>query len=234
MVCIQYFLNPIFKLIGLSVFKFTTIMGLLIACSYIFIFLFLKNVVKNKAIVFFAFITFVYMGSTLIWFNGEEAYYQYLPLRVFFPTMILFLSSIYIKNKSKYIYYIASFFSSIAIFWNFDSGLITFISFLLCMCFTEFELNYSKKIFILKKIFLHIVKSLLMLLFVMFAIKGIYFLIYGDSPNFGNLISTFVVFSHYGFTMLPMPKLHMWNLVLLVYLIGLVISITGIIKQKNF
>ncbi len=229
-----FFLNPIFKLIGLTVFKFTVVMGFLKICSYFFIFLFLRNIIKNRVIVYFGFMAFLYFGNLFfqLMFGYTITYFQYMPIRVFFPSLILFLSSLYIKNRSKYLYYFSLLISSVALLWNFDSGIIVFISYILFICFVEFDLNNSIKQ-IVSKIISHLFKSFFIFISVLLTIGMIYFFTYGQYPDFTELFSTFIAFSSVGFFMLPMPLLHMWNFIIFGYSAGLLLSVAAVINKKN-
>lgn len=92
MVCILIFLEPIFKIIGLSVFKFSIFMSLLSGASFLCLYLSIRKVIANQFLGFLGFLTTVYF-NLLIYVNGwnNEPYYQFLPLRFFFPCLITYL-----------------------------------------------------------------------------------------------------------------------------------------------
>jgi hypothetical protein len=58
-----YFLNIIFKIIGLGVLKYSIVFCILIALSYLLILFFLKNTVNNKFLVFLGITSVIYLPN---------------------------------------------------------------------------------------------------------------------------------------------------------------------------
>lgn len=229
-----YFLNVIFKITGLSVLKCSIVFCTLITLSYLIILFFLKNTVNNKFPVFLGFISVVYLPtlSPLLFGvglqNPVDPYYQYLPLRYLFPCLLLLVSSSYIKNKKNY-YFLSSIICSLSILWNFDTGLIITISWLLLNFYSEFKNKGAKTI--LKNILRHIIKisAVMMVTILIFCLYV--FICYGRIMDLSLLYQTFIIFSEFGFGMLPMPLIHPWNILVLTYIIGIGISIRALIKK---
>jgi len=228
-----HFLNPIFKLIGLNTLNFSLLMGLLLVYSYIMILFFLKNAVNNKLLMFMGFSSFVFMGHLCSQLPGAYPvhYFQYIPIRYVFPCTLLFLSVLYIKNRSALLYYASFVIYSIAVLWNPDTGIITILSWFFLLCYLEMK-NKNRYI-ALRNILFHGT----MLLFIFFATLFVYsmliYLFYGGFPDIPQLFSTIPLFYSLGYFMLPMPIFHAWNLVLLAYAVGLMIAISSIINNKT-
>ena len=217
------FLNPIFKLIGLNILSVTSLMGLLIALNYLFIFLFLNRMVKNKVILLLGFSTvvlyFLYStGSSYI----SYPYFQYYPIRTFFPALLLLLSSVYFKNKNKILYYLLFIISSVAILWNFDSGIMVFASWMLAVIYLE-GTNLNKKIMI-KNIFLHVVTGAASVGLVVASYFAYAFLRSGYMPDW-SLFSQHQGLFYNGLMSIAMPFPHVWILVVFLLLSGLLLSV---------
>lgn len=214
------FLEPVFKWFGLSILSVTALMGVLLSLSFLFIFLFLRRLVKNNIILLLGFSTIViYLldGSA-----NPYPYFQYWPIRTFFPCLLLLLASVYLESKNKIIYFILFIISALSILWNFDSGIMVFISWILVLIYTE-ALNGDKKIMI-KSIVRHLFFGALALTVVFAGFAGYTFLRSGHVPN---LVMFFLYQKMFydGFMMIAMPFPHVWILVMLVFLSGLLLSI---------
>jgi hypothetical protein len=224
-----YLLNPYFKLFGLNGLSFSIIMGLLMGFSYVFLFLFMKRIIKNKNILFLSFTTLFFLGYLSFKIITQDYYFQYHPLRFFFPCLLLYLSSLYLENKSRIIYYLAYVLSSIAILWNIDSGIIVFFSFFLVNCFLEINKRD------LKQKVIGITRQILTALIILTATIGVFLLIiklfYGIYPDLSGMFAM-VDLAKMGFAMLPMPIIHPWNLTILIYISGLLYAASAFINKK--
>jgi hypothetical protein len=214
------FLEPIFNIVGLSVLSVTSVMGVLLSLSFLFIFFFLNRIIKNKIILLLGFSTIVvYLldGSA-----NPYPYFQYWPIRTFFPCLLLLLSSIYFKGRNKMLYYALFIISALSILWNFDSGIMVFISWMLVLMYLEMY-NTNKKVMI-TKIIRHIVTGIVSLGLV-FAGYWVYsFLRSGQLPDL-SLFFQYQKLFYEGFMMIALPFPHVWIVVVLIFLAGLLLSI---------
>ena len=230
-----YFVNPIFKIIGLSVLKCSIVFCVLIAASFLLILFFLKNTVNNKLLVLLGFTSVVFLPNLskqlfdLKLYGQTMPYYAYLPIRYLFPCLLLFVSSLYVKNKSKYLYIISSVICSLALLWNFETGLVTTLSWMLLNFYSEFEQNNVYIVF--KNILWHIIKISSVVIITVLFFGFCVFIFYGRILNPGVSLKTLIIFSNLNFGMLPMPLLHPWNILVLTYVVGIGISIRAIIEK---
>lgn len=231
-----YFLNFIFKIIGLSVLKCSIVFCVGIALSFFLILLFLKNTVDNKLLVFLGLTSVVFLpGLSRQLFNftlvGQAIpYYAYLPIRYLFPCLLFFVSALYIKNKKNYLYILSSIICSLALLWNFETGLVTALSWIMLNFYSELE---QKKVSLfLKNILMHAVKifSVIIITFLLFYLCV--FIFYGRILNLSALLNALKIFSKYYFGMLPMPLLHPWNIMILAYIVGMGISVRAMIEKN--
>jgi hypothetical protein len=231
-----YFLNIIFKILGLSVVKCSIVFCVLIALSYLLILFFLKNTVHNKLLVFLGFISAVYLPNLSVQlfyvaelFGRVEPYYGYLPLRYLFPCLLLFVSALYIKYKNKKLYVLSSSICSLSLLWNFDTGVVTTLSWMLLNFYSEFEEKNVKAI--LKNSLWHVIKISSVIIITISFFCLYVFLWYGRILNLSVLVQTLFVFSELGFNMVPMPLIHPWNILALTYITGMGISIRAMIEK---
>ncbi len=224
------FLEVIFKIVNFSVLSFTVVMGILVGCSYLFIYLFLRRVVKNKLVLFLGFLITVFYFFE----NGivQNRYFSYSPIRIFFPCLVLLLVSFYFKNRIKKLYYSIYLLSVLAILWNLDSGFVVFVAWVSTLCFSELY-NQNKK-YAAKKIFFHLCVGALLFSIVCLLYVAYSFFRSGFVPNILMLWQYHQMFLS-GFMLRPVLFPHVWILVVIIFLSGLLFSIKGwIVKDDRF
>ena len=151
-------LKPIFNLLGVSVINFTVIMGLLIICCFLSLFKFLKIVVSNKILALLGILGILsYTFFGVAFGTGLYApYLQYWPIRTLGVSIILLLSALYWKKPSRLLYNLGFFCATLFIFFNFDSGIVVFLSWVLFLLYLEFWQRGNKSILdVVKLIFRH-------------------------------------------------------------------------------
>ncbi len=157
---------------------------------------------------------------------SNDAYFQYSPLRTLFPSLMIFftllINSKTLKRYKWIISLIATPIMTLGLFWNFESGLLALLSWIAVIFYLELRARRNiLKIF--SELFFHI-----LLIFMTF--EGIKFStesFFGFTPPFENLYSTLKMFSHYGYLMIPMPRLHLW----LVYALLLLFFLNKIVMN---
>jgi hypothetical protein len=130
------FFEPLLKITGLSITSVTSIFALIIISSLFMIGFTLYKTVHNKILAVFGFITLVYFS----YFSSTwpyELYFQYHPIRSFFPAIAIFLFYCYAKQPSQTRYYVGLSILSLGIVWNPDVGIFAFVAFMISVCFLE-------------------------------------------------------------------------------------------------
>lgn len=225
------FLEPLFKIIGLSVLKFTIVMSLLLIGSFVLMYISMKKIL-NRYFAFFGFATFLYYGYIFIKSVSSDPYYQYYPIRTLFPSIIIFFAVNYFIKKSNYKYYSSFVITSIAVLWNLDTGAIVFIAWLITLIFSETLQEKS-----VKKILIscgrHVLVSIITLMLIVVIYSLYIYIRAGSFPNFLLFFQYQKYFFGYGFFMLPMPFIHPWNMIILVYIAGLMFSLYAIFRKDN-
>ena len=124
-----HLLQPVFAFTGLSVLGFTAVMGLLLAASYLALWLFLARACDNRSAAFLGFASLLLNG----WFSFFRAadfnpYFQYLPIRFVFPALLVPLGWRYLGRPTRGAYWGLLAFLSAGVLWNLDSGLPALLS----------------------------------------------------------------------------------------------------------
>ena len=232
----ELILKP-FKVITIS--KISFINTCLIISSLIFTAITIAINVKNKILGFVFILSYIYYFYIFsILSNLETIYYlQFMPHRIFFITLIILLASIYsldIKpNYQKLIEIINAIILTIALIWNFESGIVATLSWYGFILYQEL-INYKKSTSNYKTIIYKLLPIFLVLFFALTIIETITFTKAGKFLSLTDLFLYQNLFYKTGFFMLPMPLFQQpWILIILIYLIGLMKSINNIFFAKD-
>ena len=225
-----HFLAPLFKLIGLSVVKFSLVMSLLLAVAFVFNLLFLRQFVRNRVILFLGFFTMVlfsYLGPRIL--GPYDSIFAFFPIRYIFPSLLALIAGTYFRKGSVKIYWLTFFLVTCAIIWNPEMGLVSFGSWLLANTYHDW---YDKKgIAQPKKILRHWLVAVGMVLVVFYGWKLLIYCCYGVWPEMGLLFSAMSIFENIGFNLLPMSLLHPWNMTALILCLGFLYAIVRWFKK---
>jgi len=227
-----HFLLPIFKCIGLNVLNYSIVMALLVVFSYVCLLVFMKNTIKSIFLLCVGFVGLVYLrGYFLNFFNYGDTYFQYTPIRFIFPCFFLLLASIYFKSFSRTLYFVIFAIASTSVLWNVDSGVVVFLSWLAVLCFYEL-FNFERSV-CLKNCFTHLLHGLMIFASTILIYSILIYARSGVFPDYSLLIKSQKIFFVSGFYMMHMPIFNAWNLIALLYGIGLVQSVKSIIKNEK-
>jgi hypothetical protein len=216
---------------GLSVLKFSVVMALLICLSYLFIFLFLKRIISNTVLLYCGFLAILFYTFLINNPVFPNLYYQYWPIRFIFPALFLFLTSLYFRKERPLIYYITHFLVACGVLWNFDSGIIVFIAWMIVLAYNELSkgVALSEKVFAIIK---HTFISATSLAIVVLSFSYITHLQSGQLPNLSLFLQYQKMFMSGYFMIEMLPPPHSWNLLIIIYLVGLLIAIVALINKN--
>jgi len=228
-----HFLSPIFSITGLSILKFSIVLSFINLVSFILIYIVLYKSVQNKFILFLGFTTLILInyliGHGLYYY---DVYFQYFPIRVIFPALLLFISVFYLKSNSKKIYYLSFPLFLTGILWNTETGIVVLISWMLLLFFLELAKPNSLKI---KSI--NILRHALLLFVFLLIITLLLFLwLYAKSghfPDFSMVFNYQNLFYFLGYNANKATLIHEWNIVILIYIYGLAVSIKSLFDKKQ-
>ena len=230
-----YFLQPIFKWIGMDVPQLTLVMGVLLLSFYLIIYFLLIKLIKSRLIAICGFIAVVgtWMGSL---FNiSFDPYFQYWPQRVLFPGLLLLLVYLYQKANGKIktvLYYFTFLTCGIGLLWNLDTGTVTFAAWVIYLYWEVLNqvpaTGFRKSAL---RIMLHTIRAAAMVVLAFGSLLLYTGLRSGVFPDPRQLIFYQSVFYQDGYYMLPMPLFHPWNLVILTYMVGICLSAASLVNH---
>lgn len=215
-------LNPIFKIIGLSLFKFSLVMealeGLIFSAFLWITYKLTKSVLLSSLFV----LSISLIGSALAWVIGYDfpsPYYQYWPIRVIFPVLSLCLFVHFANQMSISKVVIMGFLTAIAFFWNFESAIPIFaatIAYFFCLLIFPVFQN--------KQLYLRLVVSYFSAIFIFLLLFALYLEIKSNfTVQWKELFKYSLIFYKSGLSQMPMPiGISMWMVVVLTYLVGMI------------
>lgn len=228
-----HFLHPLFCVTGLDVRLFSTVMAVLLALCFVFQAFFLHAFLRHKLFFFFgcaAILFMPYLNMKLL--VAFTASFNTWPVRYLTFSTLLFVSSFYIKTGKTWIYYLVSVLLSMLILWNPEMGIVSFLSWIALLCYMNF---YTHTATGLKVSGLRLVKHIVIPLAILAGVCLLYGLLillsYGAFPDFMLLFNVMAGFGSLGVGALPMPLIHPWNFVALMYVLGLIYSITKLMNK---
>jgi hypothetical protein len=229
-------LAPLYRLKGLSVLGFSSLFGMLQLVSLASIFIVLTRLVRTPSLRILSGIALLVVTfETVLFFSGyDERYFQYWPLRFFWPAMSVLVFYLASQKKSLLSSALMSLVGAIGLLWNMDTGLFivlaygAFLSARLIVCLLHRRRSirtdkYSGGVRFYGR-------AILMQVCITAFVTGVFFsmlaLKSGKLLEFSWLFDYQKVFYNLGFMMLPMPRgIDPWMSVLGVYLLGLLASL---------
>lgn len=227
-------LNPIFKIIGLSVFKFTLVMAILQITALMALFTFQWKLMRSKLLIGVSMLTLcLETGYTWCFISSEymEAYYQYYPIRFFFPSLFVLGMLYFIRYKNLMMLLSLTLLSSLAIIWNVESGVAIYGSLL---AYIGSFIVFPSKDFHIKNAITFTMYSI-----ITFSLSIILFLLYlfiksGYIPDLSLIFKYQTIFYKAGFAMIPIPTtLNPWQIIFAIYLLGLIGAVLNWVNKKR-
>lgn len=221
-----HLLEPLFSIIGLSVLKFTTVMGLLLGLSLYGVYRFLSAEVTNRWLALLGFASIVYLGHAGPRFSKIDFYFQYYPLRFVVPAASILLAGTYLRRPSCRIRSLVFALAAVGILWNFETGLVVLGSWILLLVAEGFYLGN------VKRLILSLAGGVALVAAVMGAFALYLRLRYGHYPDFLQMAGASKYFYLMGYAMLPMEVFHPWILVMVTYATGLLLSLGALVRRQ--
>lgn len=226
------FIAPLTKFFGFSSLSISAVFATLICISYFSLFLFMRKVISNTALIYsgmFAVLLYSYFANVI--HLEDFPYYQYWPIRILFPTLFLVLLAKFLQNENRFYYIALLITAGLGVLWNIDSGIIVLISLIVVLSYHEFSKSNSIQL-LARKISTHI-----LIIIGTTVLSWVIFVIYthnqsGLIPELSALIQYQKIFVS-GYFLIPLPPpLHIWASIILVYLIGLTLSVRALLQEK--
>lgn len=221
-----HLIEPLFRIFGLSVLSFSLAMALLNLAAFLLLWPVLRVLVSRVLLAGLTLVAIVYVS----YFDSRQSldlYYQYHPVRFIFPALSLFLASRYYFRGGWRSYYASFVVGSLAILWNSDTGIVVLLSWLMTLVLQEVVMRRpwraARHLLTGSGIFAATVAAYSLAMVVR----------YGHAPDYLSAVfyQKFYYFS--GFGMLPMPVVHPWNIVALVYAAGLLFAAMHLAERRS-
>jgi hypothetical protein len=232
-----WMLNPVFKIIGLSTYKFTLVLGILNGSAFLFLYLGIKKLLKNDLLSIIVFLCLIFWQYWQIKLPAESTpryYYQYYPIRLFFPALVFFLFVLYQDGTQKLrrmLLPVMALTASFAAFWNLDTGIVAYGATFIALIFSTIDAPSLKES--IKKSVVYAAWMIGTLLFVILLFLITTKMRSGEWPDFKRFFEFQNVFYGSGYFMLPMTTIHFWNFPALVYLTACVYCVYYLKKENQ-
>jgi hypothetical protein len=234
-----HILSPVFNVFGLTPQSFCTVMSLSLLLSLTLLILVIYNNVQNNWIKIFGSIAIIdaicfyrpYLNDISI-----DFYFQYTPIRILFPSLVLFLSSLYFNSQlqsKKNLYYFSTFIiASVGPLWNSDTGIVSLLAWYATLIIYDLA-TCSSLILFLKQFLKHFVTGVLALATTLIAFSLWVNFSTGKSPDFSNYFLMTKLFYEYGYYMARAPLWHVWMLYIAICIAGLAFCVKIIRNRKS-
>lgn len=238
-----HMLAPLFCVVGLSVLKLSVLFALMQVASMAGLFFVTSKLVRSRLLLLLAGLALVMVTfETVLYFAGiDERYYQYWPIRFFWPAMSVLVFYWFACRRTLLRCAAVSLLSAIGLLWNVDSGLFIVVAFGAYLVAqwamilfpwseppSELRDRWTSRSFA-AAIAIHAVVATA----VVSASLAVMVLKAGGPLNLRALFEYQRIFIELGLMMLPLPtQVHPWMSVLGVYLAGLVVSL-GIWRRRG-
>jgi hypothetical protein len=229
------FMAPLLRLTGVSVTSVVVIFAAMQITALAAVFFLMTRLMKSRLITSIAGLALVLVTfETVIHLAGiEERYFQYWPIRFFWPAMSAFGFYFFARQPSYAKSCIMSMIGVVAMLWNFDSGLfvqVAFTSYLLARLIIRPSRSTMKEAgsWLRNPYLLMIGIQIFIAIIGVAAIFSFMFWKAGEPLNYRWIFEYQRIFVSMGLMMLPLPtEPHPWMSFLAVYLIGMVVAFAG-------
>jgi hypothetical protein len=219
-------LQPVLALGGLSVLKFTALMGTLTAASFLLLWVFLRQATSNRLVAGISFVAVLFVGWFHPWppegstFRIGASCFQDVPIRLVFPAALVWLGWRYFRRPSRWLYAGILVFLSAGVLWNPESGLPTLVAWVSTLSFVSlFEPTLPGRA---RTVALHLGAAAGTLVGVVAVYGGVAWLQHGEVPPLDQLLPDAWLFSVSEAGLFPRAQPATVKLVFLVYAGGLI------------
>lgn len=225
-----YYLNFIFKIIGLGVFKFTIMMVVLSLLSYVAFFDVCYTMFKNRVVALLALGGIFFCVQMHFFLYSLTQYFQGMPLRTVGVAIATALALRYLHKGTAQAYYASAVGCAFSVMWNFDTGFVVFLTWLLTLAYKEIVARgwFNSLRATAKHIAIN--AGVLAAFVICFALHTK--LHSGAWPDFGGFFAYIGYFYGFGFNLLPMVPFHPWNIIALLYAGGLLYSAVRLYEME--
>lgn len=218
-----HFLEPIFRLFGISTVLFTLVMGVLSGAALFLLYSSLRKTMKQEV--------FAFLGMTLVFIHNYspastpvfDPYFQNSPIRTLFPLGLFFLTMTYFSTGRRAWYAATLLGAASGILWNQDTGIIVFMSVMLTFLYRDLCHESLRKALV--SFLVHLLLGLIAVATCLGAFAVFAYLRSASWPRFEDYFLYQRIFYEAGYGCLPMKPLHPWNMVAVVYVGAMIYAV---------
>ena len=222
-----HFLEPLFSLIGLNLYGFTAVMGILNCVAFFLLYRFLAKETGDEILAFLGLTTILCFCYVVGRMGLPDLFLQYHPLRMIFPALALVAARAFAHAPTLRRSVLLPVLGAAATLWNFDSGLVVLIAG--CALIVYDCLLRRRPREIPPRLLLGVAAAAA----VVVAFSCFLRLRFGAFPDFARHLLHAKAFYLYGVMMWPMPRFGVWVPVLLVYAAGLQIALVALLEGEE-
>ncbi|MBA3536585.1 MAG: hypothetical protein H0T84_08245 [Tatlockia sp.] len=236
---------PLMRAMKGTILHFSLFFAALQVVSLLGLFFVLSKLVKSSSLLLLGCISLLLVTFlTFLYFQGiNDRYYQYFPIRFFWPALSIVMFYFFTLDKNLWRSCLVSATGALGTLWVMDTGLfitLSFAAYLTAKFLTagsqhenslmKDEGNYSDSKFYFKAFCLHLACTLLLIAVFLLALW-----IKAQHPlHLSWLFRYQKIFYGLGFAMLPLPKeVHPWMSILGIYLLGFIISLHSFFQKTK-
>jgi hypothetical protein len=222
-----HFIEPIFSLVGLSVYSFTALMGLLTCLAFGCMYRFLAKETGDELLAFLGLATILFFGYVSGRVVERDLYLQYHPLRILFPALSLVVVRAFARNPTPRLGALLLALGAAASLWNPDSGIIVLAAGFLLLVYDALLRRRPGEIPV--RLLLGAAAAVAVIAFFSLYLR----LRFGAFPDYTQLFLSPKAFYRYGAMMLPMPHFGLWVPVLTIYAAALLLSLAALVEGDD-
>lgn len=215
-----HFLEPIFRFFGASAFTFSLTMGLLSGTLLLLLYVSFRKTLSHGLFAFLGVVVFFLYWHLLSPAVPFDPYFQNMPIRIFFPIGLFFLTTSYLGRPSRGRRFILFLAAALGLLWNLDAGVVAFVSVILTLFYRDLcRLGLRG---LMKTLIGYLIMAASTILLALAGYAAFAFLRSSALPDYGDFLTYQGIFYGAGYNCLPMKLLHPWNAVALIYLVAMI------------
>lgn len=222
-----HFIEPVFRLVGLSVYTFTILTGLLNGLAFTCMYRFLARETADELLAFLGLATILFFGYAAGRVVQSDLYLQYHPLRILFPALSLVVVRAFAHGPTPRRGALLFALGAAALLWNPDTGTSVLVAGLLLLLYDTLLRRRPREIPV--RLLLSVAAAAAV--FVSFSV--FLRLRFGAFPDYTQLFFSTKAFYIYGLGMLPLPRFGLWVPVLVIYATGLLLSLVALVEGED-
>jgi len=222
-----HFIEPVLSLVGLGVYSFTVLMGLLSCLAYACFYRFLARETNDELLAFLGLGTLVFSGYVASRVVKPDLYLQYQPLRILFPALVVLLVSSFARRPTPARATGLAALGAVSLLWNPDTGVVLLASGLLLPAYDALLRRRPREI--PARLFLGAVAAAGVFGAFTFYLR----LRYGRFPDWLQLFAPSRAFYLFGAHMLPMPGFGLWVPVIVIYAVALLLAVAALVEGED-